>query len=277
MMRLACDILYKYSDERVLDMLKNGIMNLGFIPNFYSVFFNQFKKPKNDIEYNEADVIKLYSKSTKPESVKIFSDLYNGNSNVNQNQWFRISLNYESDKEYIETIGNSFLLEWSNFNLDFLIQSNFFKNAINDKNLIYCYIYNQDDVMDQSNKIYNEFDEKRSEKKLIKNQYGNIEIDIAQNWGRYEKIRSVNFVAGSKMYFGQGFNPICNLERMQKFKGAKPLINSIEIELYPIDKDPNQYREIQKCYWQFINESKIKYDKVNQLDFTKWLISKSKK
>ena len=55
-MRLACDILYKYTDEAVLEMLKNGILNLGFTPNFYSIFYNQFKKSKNDIAYNEVDV-----------------------------------------------------------------------------------------------------------------------------------------------------------------------------------------------------------------------------
>ena len=276
-MRLACDILYKYTDEAVLELLKNGILNLGFTPNFYSIFYNQLEKSKNDIAYNEVDVIKIFTKSQKPESIKIFNELYDENSNESQNKWFKLSINYEFEKKYIETIGNSLLLEWSNFNLDFLTQSNFFKNLINDKSLIYCYLYNQDDLMDQSNTIYNQFDEKQSEKKLVKNQYGDIEIDISENWGRYERVRCVNFLAGSKMYFGQGFNPVCNLEKMQKFKHSKQLINSVEIEIYPIDKNPNQYRDIQRYYWEFINESKVKYNKENQLDFTEWLLSKSKK
>lgn len=276
-MRLACDVLYKYSDEAVLNMLKSGILNLGFTPNFYSIFYNPFKKPKNDLVYNEVDVIKLFSKSQKPESIKIFNELYDENSNPNQNKWFRMSLNYEPEKEFLETIGNSLLLEWSSFDLDFLIQSNFFINLINDEKLIYCYLYNQDDLMEQSNTIYLESEEKRSKKKLVKNKYGDIEIDVTENWGRYERIRSVTFLAGSKMYFGQGFNPICNLETMQKFKHSKSLINSIEIELYPIDKNPNQYREIQKEYWKFIEKYKSKYEKANQFDFTQWLIYKSKR
>ncbi len=79
------------------------------------------------------------------------------------------------------------------------------------------------------------------------------------------------------MYFGQGFNAICNLEAIQKFKYSNLLTDSIEIDIYPIDKNPNQYRHRQRDYWKFINDSKIKYEKANRLDFTKWLISKSKK
>ncbi|MCO5249769.1 MAG: hypothetical protein M9887_12570 [Chitinophagales bacterium] len=275
-MRIACEILYKYSDENLLFILNEALKNLGFTPNYYSIFYNQFKKPKSDIPYNEKEIIRLFNKSQKLENVKIFEQLYDEDIITDKSKWFQLSLNIESEKEFQETIGNSFLLEWSNFDLDFLLESNFFKNVINDKNLIYCYIYNQDDLMEQSNTIYNQFEEKPSGKKLVKNQYGDIEIDVTENWGRYEKIRSVNFLAGSKMYFGQGFNPICNIKTMQKFKYSKPQINSILIEIYPIDKNPNQYREIQKDYWKFINESKIKYDKANQLDFTKWIISKSK-
>ncbi len=276
-MRIACDILYKYSEVAVLNMLRMGLFNLGFTPNYYNVFFNQFKKPKNNVVFNETNLNKLFTKSNRPRSITIFDKMYDDNSLEDNVKWFRLSINFESDVEYLETIGNSILLEWSNSNLEFLFQSTIFNNIISDKNLIYCYIYNQNDLMKQSNTIYNEFEENKTKNKLIKNEYGDIEIDISENWGRYERIRSVTFLAGSKMYFGQGFNPISNLEKMLKFKFAKPLVNTVEIELYPIDKDPVQYRDIQKLYWEFINESKTKFENDNKLDFTKWLFSKAKK
>lgn len=274
-MRIACEVLYKYSDENLFYILNKSLENLGFIPNYYSVIFNQFKKAKNDIPYIETELLKLFNKSDNPESIRIFDQLYSENIVPSNRKWFKLSLNIEAEEEFQETIGNSIRVEWSNFDLTFLLKSTFFDKLISDKNLIYCYIYNQDDVMEQSNTVYNQFENKTAKKKIVKNQYG--EIDITENWGRYEKIRSICFLAGSKMYFGQGFNAICNLEAMQKFKYSNLLTDSIEIDIYPIDKNPNQYRDRQRDYWKFINDSKIKYEKANRLDFTKWLISKSKK
>lgn len=276
-MRIACEVLYKYSDENLFNLLSEIFTNIGFTPKYYSIFYNQFKKPKNDIAFNEKEIIKLFKKTQKPESIKIVNQIIDDDTAVNLNQWFKISLNIESEKEFQETIGNSILLEWSNFNLDFLTGSTFFKKIISNESLIYCYLFNQEDVMEQSNKIYNQFEENKHNKKTIKNQYGDEEIDISENWGRYEKVRSVNFLAGSKMYFGQGFNEICNIEELEKLQYSKKVENAVQIELYPINNNPDQYREAQKNYWNFIEKSKKEYEKLNELDFTKWLLSKSKK
>ncbi len=164
-MRIACEVLYKYSDENLFYILNKSLENLGFIPNYYSVIFNQFKKAENDIPYIETELLKLFNKSENPESIRIFDQLYSENIVPSNRKWFKLSLNIEAEEEFQETIGNSIRIEWSNFDLTFLLKSTFFDKLTNDKNLIYCYIYNQDDVMEQSNTVYNQFENKIAKKK----------------------------------------------------------------------------------------------------------------
>ncbi len=99
---------------------------MGFNPKFYSIFYNQFKPSKNDLSYDEEEVLRIFSKKDIPEVIKINSSLYEDGS-VNHNQWLRISINIENDNEFKETIGNTLLFEWSNTSLHFYLRILFLK------------------------------------------------------------------------------------------------------------------------------------------------------
>jgi hypothetical protein len=275
-MRLACNILLKYSDTFLGEVLKGAIGHLGFEPNYYSVFFNQFKKPKNDLPFDENQILKLFNNSTRPNVVKIFSSIYDEDKVENNDKWFRISINNESEKQFQETIGNTFLLEWSNFNFDFLNESLFYKTLIESDNLIYCYFYNQTDASEQSDTHFNQFDEHPAEKKVIKDKLGGIKIDISENWGRFERIRSVTFIPAAKMYFGLAFNPIIDLDTLNKFKYSVKSNGKVKIDLYPIEENPKNHRDKQREFWHFIDKYHIKekYENANKIDFKEWLLSK---
>lgn len=278
-MRLACDLLLQYSEETILDTVKLAFQNIGFNPNYYNIFYNQFKKGENDLVYDEKEVLKLFSKKSIPEVIKINSSLYD-DEGIDQNYWFRISLNVESDGEFRETIGNTFLLEWSNASLNFLLESDFFKTLISSDDLVFCYLYNQDDVGEQSNIHYNQYSDepKEKSKKVIKNEYGDLIVDVSKNWGRIERIRSVCFVAASNMRFGLGFSPVCNLELLSVFRYAKREENIVNIKLFDLDENPENYRDRQKEYWDYLRSNEVlkKYEKNNEFDFTEWLKKKAK-
>lgn len=273
-MRYACDILIKYSEKKFLDFVKKAINVIGFKPNYYDVFFDDFdSNEKLNIQYEENSIEKTLMNYQDIRLIKIKSDIYDNTSNFD---WFSITLNKNTD----ESIGDTFFLEWSNTNnLEFLRTNSFFMSIINDENLVFCYCYNQTDVAEQSNTHYNKFADNPKNIKTIKNKYGDKIIDISNNWGRMEVVNSLEIVAAPNMWFGLGFNPVYSLKEFKKFKYVKHHNNKnvVFIKLFDLYDNPIKHRAKQKYFWNFIYSNKIlnKYEIENQTNFAEWLLRKS--
>lgn len=284
-MRYACDILIQYSEKDFLSFFQNAIKTIGFKPMYFDVFFDEFKKAKNDLDYDEEYILELLNKKSKPGSITIKSDVYS-EDNPSYN-WFGITLSI--DDEDIESIGKSCLFEWSvNGNLDFLRSSELFNRFIQSEKLVYCYLYNQTDATEQSNMNYIKYDDSPVEKniKIKLNKVGDKIIDTSQHWGRIERVRSINFVAAANMWFGYGYNPVFNLEKMRKFKYVKTNVGTINdvvyIELFSLYDDPSakENRAKQKEYWDFLKSNKIiiNYEKNNKIEGgIEWYIRRAKR
>ena len=261
MSRYTCSILIQYEDDKLLSFVSDIIEVLGFTPLYYDIFYDDLKvNERLNLSFDRAKILELFTGSENIRLIKIkgsdddFSDL---------NNWFRIILNRSTK----ENIGETVLLEWSiNGNIDFLLESNFFINIINNKSLFYCYCYNQTDAAKQSNTHYNKYGENPKGIKVVTDQFGNKIIDISKNWGKSITVHSLKFVAAPYIWFGLAFENILSLERFKKFEFTNKISdNGVFIKLFNIYESPEQHRKIQRKFWNFIEKNKIieTYEKDN--------------
>lgn len=276
-MRYGCEILIRYDESGFGIVLKDILQKLGFEPLYFDVFFDEFKKPKDDLPFDPEKIISLLSKE-KPGVLTIKSALYDDLGNNEAYNWVRIRLNIDDGMD--ETIGKTFLLEWSNTGtLDFLISSQVFTSLLKHEDLIYCYCYDSKDAMQQSDSSYNEFSKEPLPDGVVLtlNDWGDRIIDISKNWGRMQTVRSVTFMAAPLMWFGQGFDKVLKLKEMRKFKYARHEDmekGPVYIELFKLGDNPSlpENRLKQKEYWDFLSyhDTVRKYDKANQVDGIAW-------
>jgi hypothetical protein len=271
-MRYGCNILNRYDESRFEIVVTDILQKLGFEPLYFDVFFDEFKKVKEDLSFDAGKIISLLSKE-KPGVLTIKSALYDDLGNNENYNWVRIRLNIEDGTD--ETIGKTFLLEWSNIgNLDFLMSSQLFADLLKHEDLVYCYCYDSKDAMQQSNTNYNEFSKEPLPDGVVLtlNEWGDRIIDISKNWGRMQTVRSITFMAAPLMWFGQGFDTVLKLKEMRKFKYAR--YDDLEkgpvyIELLKLGSNPSlpENRLKQKEYWDFLSyhDTIRKYDKANRM------------
>ena len=276
-MRYGCEILTRYDESAFGIVVKDILQKLGFDPLYFDVFFDEFKKPKNDLSFDAGKIISLLLKE-KPGVVTIKSALYDDLGDNEAYNWVRIRLNIDDGTD--ETIGKTFLLEWSNTGtLDFLMSSQIFADLLKHEDLIYCYCYDSKDAMQQSDSSYNEFSKEPLPDGVVLtlNDWGDRIIDIAKNWGRMQTVRSITFMAAPLMWFGQGFDKVLRLKEMRKFKYARHEDlekGPVYIELFKLGDNPAapENRLKQKEYWDFLSyhDTIRKYDKANQRDGIAW-------
>lgn len=257
-MKICCSTLIAINEEKLIHYIDNLLSNAGFTPTHYDYLKDNFSKLKSDIVFHEKKVMKLLK--NKVQSLTLKSGTYDEES-INATSWLRLSFNINKD-EFKETIGNTFSIEWSNRNLNILFESNFFKDIVSSNELIYCYIYNSEHISNGS--MTNKLD---------------FPFTTTQNLGRIERVRSINFVAASTMWFGPAFEFVYKLDSLSKFKYAQWIDNSVFIRLFELDEKIENIRGKQKEYWDVLVDNKIvdQYEKANKFDFTKWLLSQTKK
>ena len=246
-MRYACNILSKYDHFLFLNNLEMVLNNLFFTPDFMDLYFENYKKkPLENIKFDEKYLFELVDRE------KFTSITLRSKDSTGKDNWFRITLSLSD--EFMQAVGKNYLFEWSKIeNIDFLIKSDLFNKLIDDDRLIYCYCFNQNDVMEQSNKSYNGLPDKNIV--LKKNMVGDLEIDISKNWGRRERNRSLWFVAAANIWFGKGFETVYKLDKFKNFSYTKQIGKNIYIELFDLYDYPN--RTIQKEFWDYIIKNKI--------------------
>jgi hypothetical protein len=280
MKRYACDMLFKHNENNSITLLIQALDVLGFTPNYMSIFFNEFEKSLDDITYDKDYLLKCIK--NKPHfHVTLNQQLYSVD-NREINNWFKFIVNADSPFGL-----NTCSLEWSNTQLDFLLNEKIIKSFLENPNFIYCYCYNQYDVSNQSNEQVDSFIENYPNQpyKIVKNFMGDIVIDISQHWGRFIATRGITFMAAPLMWFGGEYFKIIPKESLLKFPGASlvnyPSLDLVHIKLFDLYDDPSkkENREKQKLFWKTFDLQKRieQYEKDRPIDFIAWYKEKAAK
>lgn len=252
MKRYACNIMYEYDEIDVQRLLRSAIQNLGFTPMFMDVFFQGMKNPLDDAKF---EVDTLFSNlRLKPGAITIKSQLYDENNREDFN-WFRMKLIFGG------ALGLNYCsFEWSNTNLDFLLNDNTITDIFFQFNrLLYCYCYDQYDNMNQSDVDISSFKQNYPDEKfkIIKNYMGDEIVDISNHWGRYINVKGITFMAAPQMWFGEGFAKFILLKDLAKFNGSSFVSSHhlVHIALFDLKSNPaeSQNRQRQKNFWQYFN------------------------
>ncbi len=277
MRRYICSMLYKYKEEQVIVLLSKALKVLGFEPKYMNVFFDEFSNSLDDVSFDEKYLFTLMKRN--PGAITIKSKLYDEDKQEDF-FWFRFKL--DIDTAYgLDTCS----LEWSNSNLDFLLNSNDFKSFLGFENLIYSYCYNQLDCMEQSdNSMVNPgFNTPSQPGERTRDFILNNTVDVSEHWGRYVSTRGIVFMAAPLMWFGKEFYTITPKEELIKFKDASlikhPSFDTIYIVLFDLYDTPSkrENRMKQRDFWKFFDlQNKIdRYEQNNPVDFTKWLLERA--
>lgn len=277
MKRYACDILYKYEESNSIALLNRALDILGFTPNYMSIFFNESEKSLDDITYDKDYLLKC-TRNKPHYHVTINQQLYSIEKRET-NHWFKFVVNADSPFGL-----NTCSLEWSNVQIDFLLNEKIIRSFLQSPNLIYCYCYNQYDVSDQSNERVESFIENYPGQpyKIVKNFMDDDVIDISQHWGRVVTTRGITFMAAPLMWFGEEYFKIIPKESLLKFNGASVVddTNIVHIKLFDLYAAPviPENRQRQKDFWQTFDLQKKaeQYEKDRPFDFIAWRKGRAK-
>jgi hypothetical protein len=273
MKRFLCHCLYKYKKEEPQVLLSRALSILGFEPKYMNIYFDEFEEPLDDIAFDEDYLFSLLKRN--PGSITIKSELYDENKTENY-FWFRFKLDIDTVHR-LDTCS----LEWSNDNLDFLLNSGSFQSFFSFESLIYCYCYDQMDCMQQSDisMVNPDFDTPWQTGEITREFILNNAVDISEHWGRYVSTRGIRFMAAPLMWFGKEFFKIIPKEELLKFKDAS-LINHASFDIVYIvlfdlydTTAKKENRAMQKEFWKFFDlQNKIdRYEKDNPIDALAWL------
>lgn len=278
MERYSCSILYKFNKDDFLESFKNALQVLGFEPLYMDIYIDEFSNSLDDIRYDTDYVFDLAQK--KPSTILLKNKIYDADTRTTDFFWFRFRLSIDSPFG-LDTCS----FEWSNNNLEFLVNNNLFNTFLNSTNLIYCYCYNQFDCMRQSNASMNnpDFEKPWKPGEMSRDFILNNAIDVSEHWGRYVSTRGVTFMAAPLMWFGEEYFKITAKEALLKFTGASlvnyPSLDLVHIKLFDLYDDPSkkENREKQKFFWKtFDLQKKIEqYEKDRPIDFIAWYKEKA--
>ncbi len=257
--KYCCELIIKIEAQRIVDLLSNGITLLDFEPVRMDLYFNEFKQPRDFIQYNREYILNNLSISEVDGGITTLSlyDKYYRNQHITPFFRFRI---FDSTLEN-EVITCS--LAWIAYaNVDWLIKDEFVleKLLLKNEELVYLIVYNQNDA----------YLETQKKKQNINKIFSFLR---QETWGRKEIVNGLTFIAAPLMYFGSGYNSIIPIEELKKHvKSSFIEINGneiIKIELSPLYEPPQKHRNEQKEYWKSTNlYKKIEnYKKLTQVDF----------
>lgn len=270
MKKYFCEIVFVFDESRLLSFIDDAVKVFGFEPKSMDIIIDEFTKPKYEVPYNVNELNKYLKKL--PNSVTLQNEDYDS---VNKDNFAFFRIKIANDTAFpIKT----FSFEWSNNNLDFLLKSEEFGKFILAKGLIYCYCYDQNDVMEQSDnsRINPDFDTPIGENEGIR-EFTNNDVDVSQNWGRYLSIHGLEFMAAPLMWFGNEFYKIISKHKLLQLGKALPN-ETVNIKLFDLYSNPaeEKNRKAQKVFWENLNLEEVvsNYAKDNPLDMTGWLMSR---
>jgi hypothetical protein len=222
MKKYNCTILYVYREDAINDLMTLVLTKLGFEPGYMTVFFDEFEDPLEDIEFDESRLFSILERV--PGTVTIMNQLYN---ETGGNYWFRLRLSSE-------VIGGPAIcsLEWSNANLDFLLDTEGFHSLFGFDGLIYCYCYDQLDC-----------------------RAGAGMEDISEHWGRSVSAKGFTVMAAPLMWFGPGFADIIQQNELLLFSRASVVEEMghelVYVKLFDLYESPAipENRQKQKEFW----------------------------
>ena len=269
MKRYACSILYQYNEKEVGVLLKSALDKLGFYPKFMDIYFNEMKDSFDDIPYDSNYLRKILKRDSGTITIK--SQLYDDGKRETNN-WFRIGFNIDSPFGL-----DTCLFEWSNADLDFLLSDDRFDFFLCSPNLMYCYVYDQYDCMNQSNERIDSYiiNYPGRAYNVVKN-FMNVDVvDVSQHWGRYISTRGITFMAAPLMWFGNEYFKIVPKDVLLKFNGASIVSCSsfdlVRVRLFDLydgaEKEENRLR--QEEFWRQLDLQKKaeQYEKDRPFDF----------
>jgi hypothetical protein len=226
MKKYNCTILYAYREGTIPDLMALALPKLGFVPGYMTAFFDEFEDPLEDIEFDESRLFSILERI--PGTVTIQNKLYD---EAGSNYWFRLRISSEA-------AGGPPMcsLEWSNANLDFLLDMGGVTSFLGFDGLIYCYCYDQLDCRG-----------------------GASMDDLSEHWGRSVSAKGCTLMAAPLMWFGRGFAEIIPLDELLQFEGASVVEEAghelVKIKLFDLYESPAipANRQKQKEFWTFFD------------------------
>lgn len=263
----TCELFLKIRLDLIPELLSNSISLLDFKPSKMDVFYNEFKKSKDFIEYNREYILNNLSKSEIDDGITRVS-FYDGKyTRENTTPFFRFGI---SDTTFNEELV-SCTFEWVAYqDLDWLLKDEFIlKNLLKENiDLVYLLAYNQNDA-------YLETTEDKKNTGLSSKLFGK------KNRGRKVTVNGLTFIAAPLMYFGKAYNKVISMDNLKTDEKAITLkINGseiIKVEIFPLYSNAKEYRKEQENYWKKLNLSKQieRYKEETTIDFTEFLKKRS--
>lgn len=256
MNRFECEVIYKFKKDEAINYLKKAVKSLGFTPQYMSIYFLDMKKPLDDISFDLEHLLKLIN--GKSGTVTIKQQLFDPEKRESNN-WFRFKLIVDSP------FGLDICsLEWSNVNLDFLLETKKIIDFIDSADLIYAYCYDQYDCVNQSDERVDSYIENYPKQpyKIIKNYMDDDVIDVSKHWGRHINIKGLSFMAAPLMWFGSEYFYIIPKNELLKLASATlaKFTNSelVQVKLFNLYEDPSSSlnRKKQEDFWKTMSLQK---------------------
>jgi hypothetical protein len=244
MKRFSGILIFTYDFEELNRIIKLALNNLGFNPTYIDIFGNEnsndiLYESNNILNYLDEDIITLIIKNRIDNEMGDFC-------------WFRIKV----DRLFY----NTFSLEWSNSNLEFLLGNNEFEQLLG-VSFICGYCYNVDDSFAQTSDSIDSYKKNYPNDKIriTKNMFGDKAIDVSKNWGRYEKTSGLFFIAAPLMWYGKEYYSLISKEKLLSFRDVTiKIINGnevININLFGLYEYPSldANRKKQEEFWAFFD------------------------
>lgn len=263
-------MLFLFDENRLTTSLNKAVEILGFEPKFLNITIDEFTKPKYSIKYNKHELASYIQ--NLPNSI-IFQNEEYEQDNSKIFSFFRVGISNDTAFPI-----KHYSFEWSNSNLDFLLQSEQFKQLLLSENLIYSYCYDQKDTMLQSNnsRINPDFEKPMAVDESYRDFTIN-DVDISKNWGRILSVHGLEFMAAPLMWFGKEFYKIVPKEKLLEL-GTRLSKDVIEIKLFDLYANTSEQknREKQRFFWEKMNLERVvsEYVKNNPLDMATWIMSR---
>jgi hypothetical protein len=250
------NIKISINDQFIREVFADLIHNLGFEPNVFAIFetpLSGYKKKK----YNQDLLLQLFKQNILPYHI-ILSREVNKFRGYDEEVIIVINdyLNDDLSKEYIKSCSISIRIN----DYQKILNNPVVNKILESEFLILSFIYNYKDVTQQSKDFVYKLESLDFPiNKFAPNSSGGYDIDISENWGRMEIFRPrMMLVAAPMIWFGKSFKPVCPWETLLNYKYAHPYVNYIKYELFDIEDDPKNHRELQKEFWDFMESSGVK-------------------
>lgn len=256
-MNYSFDINIKIKINEIEDIIQKCIKFLEFEPAFMDAYSDEFRKPKENVKYDNAFLIKHISKQEFLGITRFC--LYDENySNTSITPFFRVGIHHFENK------ASQMSLEWIGLKdfKKYLYPNDLLKYLAIQTKVICMYYYNKNDVGIQ-----------------------NLKYDDGESaWGRCKTVKGFDFLAAPLMYFGEGGLGIIPEERLLLLNNTERVDfngqSLVCVKLFDLYSDPSseKNREIQEKYWKDLDLEVLimKHQERNRFNAMEYLLRKEK-